>query len=392
MATSSISGVALVTPAASSAANAATSTAPAATSSATTAQSPADTVTISPEAQQALAAGGSTAAAPSGSADDGVDEALTALNDTSGAASVADQLKAFALVAQYVSSAQAGSAPPKDQAVAIAALFDSAFGQHAQQVFTELQSQMNWNGGDATANSIDTVLESFDALSAADQQVYIGALGLQHQLLSKETPITSVADFKANQQAHAEIERAIQAAESNLTYALTLSKGTGKGVGAESDELTGLAAAAGDQATVDLANLEHAKQSDTPAWTQQVQAYFAKYGPPPAANGATSSPSSSPTHTPASYQTPDGKTLATALAAINDTSGKTSLTDQLSAYQTLSEYMMFSADYGPARSAVYKAASASPLFAYASKLQDTMAAGLMSPGLGRVDEVDSQIT
>lgn len=412
MAISSISGAALASPAASSAVNAAASTAPAATSSATallgavaqiqiqqyansladgagasgggsaTTQSPADTVTISAEAQQALAAGGAATAAPSGSANDGIDQALTALNDTSGAISVADQLKAFTLIAQYVSNGQAGGSAPKDQAVAVgAALCDSAFGQHAQQVFTELQSQMNWNGGDATANSIDTVLKSFDALSASDQQVYIGAVGLQHQLVSGETPITSVSDFKANLEARAAVERALQAAESDPAYASASGNGVGKDFYSKRDDMAGLAAAAGDQATVDLAQLSKTNLSDTVAWTQQVQAYFAKYGPPPAANGATFSPSASPAHAPTNYQAPDGKTLGAAVAAVNDTSGKTSLTDQISAYQTLSEYMMFSTDYGPAMSAVWKAAGASPFFAYASKLQDTMAAGLMSPGL-----------
>ncbi|MGC1302874.1 MAG: hypothetical protein WA840_10905, partial [Caulobacteraceae bacterium] len=64
-----------------------------------------------------------------------------------------------------------------------------------------------------------------------------------------------------------------------------------------------------------------------------------------------------------------------------DTTGKVALSDQISAYQTLSAYSAFGTDYGPARSAVTASFGHSPFMAYMSNLQDTMSSGLLTPGL-----------
>ncbi|MGC1304480.1 MAG: hypothetical protein WA840_19095, partial [Caulobacteraceae bacterium] len=310
MSLSGVSGVAGTTPTATAAQPTAptTSTAagPTAAGDATT-QSPTDTISLSSEAQQALAtAAPTTAAAAPASSGDAVEQAVATLNDSSGDVSAADQLKAYELLAQFVANGQSDPSAPGAQGDAVSAMYDSAFGQHAQQLVASLGGQMNWDGGDATADSIDSVLTAFDALSPTDQQTYVGMMGLQHQIVSGETPVSTVADYRANLQARADVERALQSAEANPAYASQIGNGVEQGFYGKRDDLAGVAAAAGDQATVSLVQLSQSEQPDTDAWTQQVQAYFAQYGPPPPATpGAVAPPpSSSPVHAPAGYQAP----------------------------------------------------------------------------------------
>ena len=128
--------------------------------------------------------------------------------------------------------------------------------------------------------------------------------------------------------------------------------GVTRGKTEKRDDLAGLASAAGDQATTALIKLTWIAP-DTVDWTQQVQAYFAKYGPPPAPS-PTASAAASSSSLPASsssYQVPDGKGLAAAITAVNDTTGKVAFTDQVSAYRTLRDYAGFGRDVGPARAA-----------------------------------------
>ncbi len=359
-------------------------------SAAPSAAIPVDTITISEQAQLALTSGTAVAQGSVGSTSNSVIQAISVLNDTSSGASVEAQLAAYKLIAQYVSDSQGNSVTSNEQTVM--ALYDAPFSQHAQQIFTELQSQMNWDGGDATANSIDTVLKSFDALSETDQQIYVGAVGLQNQLVSREVPITSISDFKANLEARAAVEHALQTAESDPKYASAIGEGVGKDFYSKRDDMAALAAASGDQAIVDLAKLSNTSQSNTVDWTQQVQAYFAKYGPPAQLRQSSeSSPSVTPNRAPVGYQAPNGATLGADLAAINDASGKTSLNDRLAAFQTLSDYLRFSSDYGPARTALSKALSASPFSAYAAKLQDTIAGGLALPGKDAASDALSRL-
>ena len=337
---------------------------------------PGDTVVLSPAAQQILA--GSVVAPPNGSpapGDTAVQQGITALNDTSGKFSVADQLQAYGLVANFVKSQTgpeaAASASTTD---AVTALYDVPFAQHAQQLLNKIGGTFDWSAGssgDAKAASIDKALSAFDALSATDQQIYVGAIGLQHQMMSGESPITKTDDYRANLEAQANVDRALQAAMSSPAYASALDKtpdaqsarvlGVTQGFYNKRDDLAGLASAAGDQATTALVKLTQTAP-DTVSWTQQVQAYFAKYGPPPASSPTASAPvsSSSSPASSSSYQAPDGKRLAAAIAAVNDTTGKAAFTDQASAYRTLMDYGRFGQDAGPARAATFSMLATSP--------------------------------
>lgn len=322
------------------------------------APSSSDTVSLSPTAQQSLAAAPPADAQPA--QPDALQAAVAALNDTSGDTSIADQLQAYGLVVNTVANGSSANTTPADATAATAALYNSPFAQHAQQLLTTIGGMMDWSGGDKTADSIDNALAAFQGLSAADQQIYVGAVGLQHQLVSGETPITSVEDYTANQEARADVERALQAAESDPAYASQIANGVAQGFYGARDRLGVAAAAAGDQATAALVKLSQTKP-DTADWTQQVQAFFAQNGPAPAGPAAGPTPITGTT-TLISSPAIDGDDLATALAAVNDTSGKTSFADQMSAYSTLSNYMRTGQDYGPARTAVVQNASASAFF------------------------------
>jgi hypothetical protein len=196
----------------------------------------------------------------------------------------------------------------------------------------------------------------------------------------------SADDYRANQEAHANVERALQATMSDPAYATALtettnavseqSMGLPQNFGNRIDDLAVIAAAAGDQATMTLINLARSNQGSTADWTRQAQAYFADNGPPPASvptalAGDQNSPSvygSSGTsnaygklQAPAGYQVPDGVTLVAALSATWDTTGKRSVTDRTAAEQTLEDNFLFRQDiYSPASMAVFGSLGISP--------------------------------
>lgn len=330
----------------------------------TTPDTPADSVSLSPEAQQALAA-----ASEPPSADD-LNRAVAALNDTSGKASIEDQLQAYKLVADLAAKGDTGPAG--------VALLDSPFARRAQSLLTAIAGLKDWSGGTKTADSFDNALAAFDSLSASDQQIYVGAIGLQNQMISGETPNASVYAYRANQQARAAVERALAAAETNPTYASLIATNPYGGANdfyGRRDALVAVAGAAGDDATVALAKLSHTPP-DTDDWTAKVQAHFAQYGPAPAAEAPSPAPTSLSLSAPSG---PSGKTLMAALATLNDTSGKAAVADQLAAYDMVNGYLRATDNVGPARAAIAKAFSAATFAQHVWGLDDAVSGGL-GPG------------
>jgi hypothetical protein len=346
----------------------------------------ADSVTLSAEAQQTLSSGqpppATVATTPSS---DAIDAAVAALNDTSGKTSVADQLQALALISNLVATSSTvatstGHAPDISAGVA---LFDSPFANHATDLFNTISNMKAYYGsmasdyGDRFANSIDDALGAFIAMSVDDQQTLVGTTAIQQKMMGDAAPITTVAGYQANQQAQADVIRAIAAAEANPAYAATIGTNESGGAndfGGKRDAMGKLAAAAGDQATVDLVKLSQTP-ANTDAWTQAAQAYFAKYGPPPAPVATPGPPAANPNPPPAGYQPPDGKTLIAALSAVNDTSGETPLQPQTDAWNTLLDYAKWGHQTGPDAS-VLMAWGVSPFETKVSNLQDAMGAGL----------------
>lgn len=102
-------------------------------------------------------------------------------------------------------------------------------------------------------------------------------------------------------------------------------------------------------------------------WTQQAQSYFAAYGTPPAPTASAASSSSAPATSTTGYQAPDGNTLATAVAALYDTTGQVAFADQASAYQTLMDYRKSSQDFGPVRIAIEPLFVSSPFLGAGTK-------------------------
>jgi hypothetical protein len=354
----SISSVSVVPPAVpSTAVTLPTNTAGSSTS---VAAAPVDTVALSQGAQQFLSA--AVVAPPdSSSQPDAVTQAISFLNNTDGSVSVEDQLQAYDLTVNFVQGPIAGSSNVFDpsKADAMVALLDSPFSQHVQQVLNTVNAPKElyatFTDGNQPANALDRSLTTFNALSASDQQIYI----------SEGTAFGSADDYRANKAASADVDRALQAAMSSPAYATALSKTTNavteqemglpQYLGNRVADLGVLAAAAGDQATMTLVKLAQSN-GGTADWSQQVQAYFADNGPPPAAVPTAStmdgytfdwyghgmSNAYGTNQVPVGYQAPDGKTLVAALAATWDTTGKVSITDQTAAEQTLQENFLFS--------------------------------------------------
>jgi hypothetical protein len=333
---------------------------------------PVDTVTLSRAAQQSLAAA-APAVDPSQPAD--VTQAIATLNDTSGDVSANDQWNAFALLANFVQGPQVAASIANDIATgkvtsppengytaakgnAIVALIDSPFGQRVQRDENQvgLPERVQDTNGGAIAASVDASTAAFNALSATDQQIYIDAANLGNQLEGQKANFATPADFVAYQQAQANVDRALQAAISSPTYATALTQtpqaqsfrtiaqvsgglfDTTEGFGNKVEDLATLATAAGDQATAALANIAHPTTSNEADYTQQVQAYFAKYGPPPAPDGSAPAPAlviPAETLTP-----PNGAGLNAALAATWDISGDISATDQAAAEQQIRNYSL----------------------------------------------------
>ncbi len=378
MSISSVSGAVPVVSSIVPLTNAAGSSAPAA---AGLAAAPVDSVTLSPAAQQSLSA---AAVAPpdASSQPEAVTQAIAALNSTDGSVSVADQLKAYDLTINFVKGPNVGSSNVFDpsKADAMVALLDSPFAQNVQQVLNQVNAPKelyaNFTNGNQPADALDSSLATFNALSASDQQIYV----------SEGTSFGSADDYRANQAAQANVDRALQAAMSAPAYATALSKTTNavneqemglpQNFGNRTTDLGVLAAAAGDQATMTLVKLAQSTWGATTNWTQQVQAYFAANGPPPAAvptasdvngySGAVDgfggfSNAYGTNFAPVGYQAPDGKTLVAALAATWDTTGKVSVTDQTAAEQTLEENFLFNQNMrSPASAAVLDDLGESP--------------------------------
>jgi hypothetical protein len=359
---------------------------------------PVDTVTLSVLAQQVLdgqappppapstappAAAAATAAPDSAApttppTQDEIAAAVAALNDTTGATSLDDQLKAYALLSNVVAKGQVlqpnleppATPPPGGMisATDATALVGSPFAVRVDQVVAQVDSHMDSSGQDNgydLANTIDRGLTAFDALSSDDQQVYVAAKNISNALQSQAAPIASVADYRANQLAQADVDRAVQAAQDSPAYAAqikTNAQGGHNDFAARTNAMAGLAQAAGDTATADLAQLANLP-ADTPAFTAAAQAYFAKNGPAPASHPNTGQYVATPAGPtpPPGYKPPDVKTLMNAVAKLDDTSGAVLVADQISALKLLNGFIASGAgQLSPGALAVVQNAQASP--------------------------------
>ena len=319
-------------------------------------------------------------AAPDGlSQPDAVTQAISVLNTTDGSASVDDQIQAYALTVNFVHGPMTDTSHAFDpsKAGAMVALVDSPFSQHVQQVLNQVDAQKemwsNPTNGNQPANALDRSLATFNALSATDQQIYVSTSNLRLQMMGR-SPIGTADDYRANQGAQADVDRALQAIMSDPAYATALGKTTNavaeqvmglpQNFGNRVADLGALAAAAGDQATVTLVKLAQGSSGETADWTQEAQAYLAANGPPPAPVQTASSVDQysfnrlsnafGKLQAPAGYQPADGKTLVAALASTWDTTGKISVTARTLAQQTLEENFLFRKDiYCPGSMAIF---------------------------------------
>lgn len=311
---------------------------------------PIDSVSLSAAAQSLPA--DTAPPSPSPSRDELLAKAVSVLNDTSGEASIGDQLKAFNLIADSLRNGPAGDGQPTADLDAGAALIDSPVAQRMQQLLSYVSSQFDyaaWSDGTRHANSIDTALAAFDSLSSADQELLVGARALrQHQYKPQATGlIETVEDYRANQVARAGIERALQIAIADPRYAAdTLFNASGgrNDFYSQRDALGKLAAAAGDQQMTDLVKLSQT-DPESRVWTQSTQAYFAKYGPAPAGDPATIVAPSNFVGAPPASDGP-GKAFMSAIATMNDTTGKVSSAEKYSAYQLASSFNARSSPLG----------------------------------------------
>lgn len=284
------------------------STQNAAASNSSQASDSAVVVSLSDAAKAALAAGSADSTAdvtapkaiqavdPPQALRDQLNQAIAALNDTSGAASVNDQLAAYKFVKDTLlrGPASQGQADPNLQyAVDLA---NSAFSQRADQVSAYMRSVgAGADSGQSPtwfadgAKIYEQKLAAFDSLSAEDQQVYVGVEATYSQerrevfsfAWDQGAIITTPEEYRANLQANADVMRALQVAMNDPRYAAATEY-----TGMLKDSSTGrldtqiqLAQAAGDQQTVDLLSLRDYR--GTASWTQRAQAYFAEYGPAP---------------------------------------------------------------------------------------------------------------
>ncbi|MGD0106184.1 MAG: hypothetical protein ABSC06_19405 [Rhodopila sp.] len=192
-----------------------------------------------------------------------------------------------------------------------------------------------------------------------------------------------MADYQANQEAGANVQRALQAALTNPAYATTIAQELA-GPGGEScsdnniKDLGSIAAAAGDQATAELVSLAdnqgEGNIKNSAEWTQQVQSHFAQYGPPPAAVPTASSapaPASPVTASPGTPP-PDSKAIVAAFAAIWDTTGTVSVMDQVAAQRLVTNWAF--SGYGDGGYGVAKAAAVDLIFSPLQNRADAAAA------------------
>lgn len=265
-------------------------------------------VSLSDAAKAALAAGSTDPAAdvtapeaspavdPAQALRDQLNQAIAALNDTSGSASVDDQLAAYKFVNDTLLNGPAsqGQADPNLQyAVDLA---NSAFSQRADQVSAYMQAVGAGAGSGQSptwfadgAKVYEQKLAAFNSLSAVDQQIYVGVAAVysheRRQAFSfawdQGAIISTPEEHRANLQANIDVMRALQVAMNDPRYAAATEYS-----GVLKDSSTGrldtqirLAQAAGDQQTVDLLSLRDYR--GTASWTQRAEAYFAEYGPAP---------------------------------------------------------------------------------------------------------------
>jgi hypothetical protein len=319
---------------------------------------------------------------------DEITAAVAALNDTTGQTSLDDQLKAYALLTNLVAQGQVlqpnfllpATPPPGGmiKATDAAALIASPFAVRVDQVVAQVNGQKDASGQDNgydLANTIDKGLAAFNGLSADDQQIYVAATNITNALQSQAAPIASVADYQANQLAQADLDRAVQSAQDNPTYASqiqTNAVGGKNNFASRTSAMVGVAQAAGDQATADLAQLA-ASASSSAAFTAAAQAYFAKNGAAPASHPNTGQyfPPPAGSTAPPGYTPPDATSLMTALAKLDDTAGEVLVGDQISALKLLNGFVASGAgQLSPGALAVVQNAQASP---YAKRAQDDQA-------------------
>ncbi len=316
---------------------------PATASSASTATSP-----------DAAAATASTATWSS----DAVTQALAALNDTSGAASVSDQISAYALVAKMV--ADPSNFDPSNSANADAVDVATSFATSAYAVHVQsLMAQTGVYGANGLEDSeaVQQQLNAFSGLSSDDQQSVVAAMNLNSQIEGGPALYASVDSFTANRQAVINVDRAAEAALANPAYANAKPPPSNVNYDARTDQfraLSAAASAAGDASTVALASIAHGVNMNSDAFTAQAAAYFSQYGPPPAATADQAAQDAAPAQTPAAV-TPtadQARALFTALTKINDTSGSTSIADQVSAYSSFVANANAAEGLGPLRTAL----------------------------------------
>jgi hypothetical protein len=354
------------------------------------ANDPVDTVTLSDAARQVLdgqappsAAPAPAAAdpAPSPPSQDQIAAAVAALNDTSDTASLDDQIKAYALISNLVAKGQVlpdnrslpGTTPVGGMIKGsdAQALLASPFSQRLNQVVANVDARKDPGASDNgydLANVIDRALANFDTLSADDQRVYVAAKSVYAGLVSQQPPPATVADYRANQQAQADVDRALQAAQDNPAYASriqTSSDGARLKFASRTAAVAALAQKAGDAQTLALAQLAGTDPA-TDAFTQGAQAWFAKYGPPPGPHADTGQgfPQTPSPQTTVGYTPPDAKALMDALAKVDDTSGAVMAKDQVAALKLLNTY---AANAGPIGAAVAANVAASPYAAHTAQ-------------------------
>ncbi len=268
-------------------------------------------VSLSDAAKVALAAGSTDANAdvtipkasqavdPAQAQRDQLNQAIAALNDTSGAASVDDQLAAYKFVENTLLNGPAsqGQADPNLQyAVDLA---NSAFSQRAAQVSAYMQAVGAGSGSSQSptwfadgAKVYEQKLAAFDGLSAEDQKIYVGVAAAYSEerravfsfAWDQGAIITTPEEHRANLQANVDVMRALNVAMNDPRYAAATEY-----TGVLKDSSTGrldtqirLAQAAGDQQTVELLSLRDYR--GTASWTQRAEAYFAEYGPAPSSD------------------------------------------------------------------------------------------------------------
>jgi len=276
--------------------------------------SPAVIVTLSDEAQEALATGAPpevadlapasapTASDPNEAVRAQLDQAITTLNDVTGATSVEDQLAAYAFVNDTLLNGparQGGADPNLGYAVDLA---NSAFAQHVDQLTAYMRDQGVSADNDmsptffaSAAGDYLQKLAAFDGLSDADQQIYVGSQALSRQTTrdvfafawDQGAIIQTPADYRANLQAQADVMQALQGAMDDPRYAADTQM-NGHMTASSSDRLNTearLAQAAGDQQTTALLALRDYR--GTADWTLKAQAYLTEYGAPSASASAS---------------------------------------------------------------------------------------------------------